>query len=437
MESLPVELLRLIFQFCDPDAVKALRASSANLAELGYEYLVPPVFRAFQWRDDIKRLHAIAGHERLRASIETVLIDLSQPFEISDCHATFLQGENADETDADLQDAWDRYRRIDASRKKVTPFDRQLDLLPDAFSMLPNLKHLKVTFNNATPDAQLLSRTLGLPVSRKLDRKLACSNLSGLIFAASSANLSSLEIDLLPMELFKVPQYRQHWFRHSPAVLANLNSLDVTVDFSEVVLPSAKFRAVNGFGHFLQFATNLERLSLGFHNYAAPHHKFAVWFHELVGKNFAFKRLTDLKLEGLSCDETDLRRFLERHGPTLKNLHLGGDRVAKHGGPVVGGIQLGRGTFRSLFTSLQNRLPNLERVLLSGHFECGMLDSNSHEKYNFRPVLKSDRGDAASGEQRGRPFYISADDGHEFERYLLRGGEYPGTPARSPSPQSA
>ncbi|KAI6512568.1 hypothetical protein MCOR10_009743 [Pyricularia oryzae] len=436
MDSLPVELVRLIFQFCDPDAVKALRECSPKLAELGYEYLVPPVFRSFSWRDDVKRLHAISGHDRLRRAIREVLIDFSHPFEISDCHASFLQTEGDDEPDTCLQSAWERYRQIEALRKSATPFDAQVDLLSEAFSRLPNLQDVRVTFNKTTPDAELLSCALGLPINRKLDRKQACSNLNALISAASQAHVSSLEIDRLPMELFKVPQHRQHWFRNSPAVLANLTRLDVIVDPSEVMLPSAKFRAINGFGHFLQFATNLEQLSLGFHNFASPQYKFAIWFQELVGSSFAFKKLTDLKLEGLSCDESDLRRFLERHGSTLKRLRLGGDWASKPGGPVVGGIQLGRGTFRSLFTSLQNRLPHLERVHLSGHFECGMLDPNSHEKYIFNPILRDD-GEDGSDEERGRTLYNSADDGLEFERYLLRGGEYPGTPARSPSPQSA
>ncbi len=78
MDALPVELLRLIYSYCDPESVPNLRAVSPTLAEVGYEYLLSPHFTSLNWRDDIDRLHCIALHERMRGSIKSINIFLGE-----------------------------------------------------------------------------------------------------------------------------------------------------------------------------------------------------------------------------------------------------------------------------------------------------------------------------------------------------------------------
>ncbi|KAL8400040.1 hypothetical protein RB594_000450 [Gaeumannomyces avenae] len=435
MESLPVELLRLIFQFCDPGAVRALRLCSGKLAEVGEEYLVDPVFRSLPWRDDVKRLHALSGHERLNTAIEALVINFAQMDEHNGRHTSYLQHfyQDPEECSALLHEAWHRYYQAEGCRQDIPAFSSQADLVQEAFARLPNLKDLRVTFTESPHDIESIRQAFRLPGCRKMDRKQACADLNVLISAVSAANLTSLEIDRLPLELFKVRHSRQHWFESAPA-LANLTRLNITLDSSEVQMPTTKFRAMNGLGHFLRYAPNIEHLGLGFHNYSRPREKYQVWFGELFGPEFVFGRLTDLKLEGIACDEEDLRSFLARHGPTLRRLRLGGDWVAKLYEPGLGGIHLGRGTFRSFFSSLSRGrlLPNLERLHLQGDFESGMLVSRFHEKYNFHPVTREDWEEIPDEIRRSR-IPRNTTDGLEFERFVLHGGEYPGTPTSTPS----
>lgn len=78
MDSLPVELLRLIYSYCDLESIPNLRAVSPTLADVGYEYLLSPRFTSLNWRFDIDRLHNIALHERLRGSIQSINIFLGE-----------------------------------------------------------------------------------------------------------------------------------------------------------------------------------------------------------------------------------------------------------------------------------------------------------------------------------------------------------------------
>jgi hypothetical protein len=78
MAALPVELLRLIYAYCDPPSVRALREANRTLADVGYEFLLPPTFRALNWRNDIDRLHSVALHDRLRSSIRSICIYLGE-----------------------------------------------------------------------------------------------------------------------------------------------------------------------------------------------------------------------------------------------------------------------------------------------------------------------------------------------------------------------
>lgn len=78
METLPVELLRLIFAYCDPPSVRSLREANRTLADVGYEYLLAPHLNIVTWRQDVDRLLSIALHERLKGSISSICIYLGE-----------------------------------------------------------------------------------------------------------------------------------------------------------------------------------------------------------------------------------------------------------------------------------------------------------------------------------------------------------------------
>ncbi|KAH8911465.1 hypothetical protein BR93DRAFT_342369 [Coniochaeta sp. PMI_546] len=420
MDSLPVELLRLIFEYCDTATVQHLRLASSTLATVGYDYLIPRQFTSVEWRDDVKRLHSIASHARLRSSIESITFNFAKVDEYSARHTSFFQHwlQEPEERNEILQDAWTRYYETEERGRGLPPFSSRGSLVEEAFKNLPKLKDLEITYTKCPYDIEVLKEVFQVRNCRKRDRVQACKNMNVIVSAIRHVRLSSLAIDQLPLELFKVADDRRHWFDCARS-FASLSHLDLIIDPPSNLLPQARFRAINGLGHVLQFSPNLTRLSLGFHNYHNPVAKFALRFEDLLA-DFTFEKLTDLKLEGISCAEYDLRSFLIRHSSTLERLRLGGRGLAKPYELSIGGIHLYEGTWRSFFSSLQGKLPRLERFHMEGDCEAGEMRTTSREVYNFHAVT-DDKWEHPTVARSLRKTI----DCLELERYLLRGGKYP------------
>jgi hypothetical protein len=316
------------------------------------------------------------------------------------------------------------FEKIASGRKQVGPLHLRADDLREAFSALPNLRDLEVTFARcpSTLDNEFLHEVFDWPNCRKLDRQETYQNLDAVMFALHGVKLSSFKVDRLPLEIFRMANHRSHWFTHAQS-FNSLSSLNLTLDPSGLQGPTSAFRAVNGLGRILQLATNLTHLKLAFHPYSSERSKFALSFRELLF-GFTYTQLTDLILEGVSCDEEDLKEFLARHGATLVRLRLGGRGLAKPFEASHGGIHLYEGTFRSLFTGLRAKLPNLERIHLEGIFDCEHQDLPTHETYNFYPLTDENWEDVP------KPRWVRSSRKTisclPFEQYVLRGGVYPG-----------
>ncbi|KAI0417392.1 hypothetical protein F5X98DRAFT_144804 [Xylaria grammica] len=426
MDVLPVELLRLIYSYCDPETVPNLRAVSPTLAEVGYEYLLPPHFTSLNWRDDIERLHQIALHDRLRGSITSINIFLGELSYGDACTTSWAQHFVAPPVErAELMaHARVEFEKIASGRKQVGPLHLRADDLREACSALPNLRDLEVSFTRypSTLNDKFVQEAFFYPNCRKMDRQETYQNLDAIMFALHGIQLSSFKVDRLPLEVFRMASHRSQWFTHAQS-FHSLSSLNLTLDPSGLQGPTSAFRAVNGLGRILHLATNLTHLKLAFHPYSSERSKFALSFRELLF-GFTYAQLTDLTLEGVSCDEEDLKEFLGRHGATLARLRLGGRGLAKPVEASHGGIHLYEGTFRSLFTGLRTKLPKLERMHLEGIFECEHQDLPTHETYNFYPLTDENWEDVTKpGWVRSSRNTISC---LPFEQYVLRGGAYPG-----------
>ncbi|KAJ2984743.1 hypothetical protein NUW58_g5899 [Xylaria curta] len=426
MDTLPVELLRLIYSYCDFESVPSLRAVSRTLATVGYEYLLPPHFTALNWRYDIDRLHNIALNEHLRGSVQSINIFLGELSYYDAWSTSWAQHFVAPpEERAELMaDARVEFERIASGRKKVGPLHLRADDLREACSALPNLRDLEVSFAQcpSTLNNRFIQEAFFWPNCRKLDRQETYQNLDAIMFALHGVKLSSFKVDRLPLEIFRLTNHRSHWFTHAQS-FNSLTSLNLTLDPSGLRGPTSAFRAVNGLGRILQLATNVTHLKLAFHPYSSEHSRFALCFGELLFNSFTYTRLTDLILEGVSCDEEDLKEFLGRHGATLMRLRLGGRGLAKPFEASHGGIHLYEGTFRSLFTGLRTRLPKLERMHLEGIFDCEHQDLPTHETYNFYPLTDENWEDVPKpGWVRSSRRTISC---LPFEQYVLHGGFYP------------
>ncbi|CAJ2502009.1 Uu.00g048620.m01.CDS01 [Anthostomella pinea] len=428
MDTLPVELLRLIYTHCEPESVRSLRGVSVKLADIGYDYLLSPQFTSVSWRNDIDRLHCIALHERLRGSITSICIFLGDLNFYDAGHSFWYDPSQHFVAPPEVRNelmgnARREFDRIEQGRMKVGPFHLRADDLREACSALPNLKDLEVSFTRCPLKNQILQDVFDWPnCRRKLERPETYSNLDAIISALHGIRLNSFKVDRLPLEVFRLPGHRTHWFTHAQS-FDSLSTLDLTLDPSGLQGPSSSFKAVNGLGRMLQLATQLRKLKLAFHPYTSEHSKFALSFRELLF-GFTYKQLTDLALEGVSCDEDDLKEFLGRHGDTLLRLRLGGRGLAKPFEVSLGGVHLWEGTFKSLFRGLRVKLPKLERLHLEGIFECEHQDLPSHEAYNFYPLTNDDWEDVP------RPRWVRTSrktiNCLPFEQYVLCGGVYPG-----------
>jgi len=421
MELLPLELLRLIFECCDAVSIRTLRRVSSRLADVGYEYLLPAHFEVVEWRDDIQTLHSVAAHGRLRDSIRSVTFNFSKVDEYNARHASFFQHwlQDPEERNAILQDAWIRYYELEERARSLPPFHARSALIEESFKRLPNLKELEITFTKCPYDIEVLRDVFLVRNCRRRDRTQACKNMNAIVSAIRHVRLSSLSIDQLPLEIFRLADDRRHWFDCARS-FASLSRLDLVLDPPKGLLPQASARAINGLGHVLQFSPNLTHLYLGVHTYHAPLEKFRLSFEALLG-DFTYEKLTDLKLEGLTLAEDDLRAFLVRHGKTLERLRLGGRGLAKPHELSIGGVHLHRGTFRSLFSSLQGKLPVLKRFHLEGDMEAGDIMTSSRELYKFHAITDDNWAEVASRYFTPRKTI----DCLALEKYLLKGGPYP------------
>ncbi|KAK4108481.1 hypothetical protein N656DRAFT_792560 [Canariomyces notabilis] len=430
MDFLPIELVRLVFDNCDPPSIRALRLASGRFADVGYEYLLQPHFNAVEWRDDIKRLRSIAGHDRLRGSIRSITFNFSKVDEYNARHTTFFQHwlQEPEERSSLLQDAWLRYYELEEKTRRLPPFHSRSALVEESFKRLPNLKDLEITLTKCPYDIEILKEVFEVRNCRKRDRDQVCKNMNAIVSAIRHVRLSSLSIDQLPLEIFRLADDRRHWFDCARS-FASLSRLNLVLDPPRNLFPSARFRSINGLGHVLQFSVNLTHLSLAFHTYHAPLEKFQLSFKELFCGDFTYEKLTDLKLEGISCAEEDLRSFLVGHGKTLERLRLGGRGLAKPYEMSIGGVHLHKGSFRSLFTSLHGKLPKLSRFHMEGDAEAGDYMAASREVYHFRPVADDNWAPIAAAASRRRSVpgspCVKTVDCLGLERFLVNGGKYP------------
>ncbi|KAH7626139.1 hypothetical protein B0T09DRAFT_50353 [Sordaria sp. MPI-SDFR-AT-0083] len=430
MDTLPAELLRLIFDNCDPPSVRALRLTSGRLADVGYDYLLPPSFRAVEWKDDVQRLHSIAHHDRLNRSINSITFNFSKAEEYSTIRPDSFFPE---ERSILLQDVFQHYKQEGKSHN-LPAFHTRSTLVEESFKRLPNLKDLEITYTKCPYDnMQALKDVLLVRNPRKRDtasRAQACKNMNAIISAVRHVSLSSLTIDQLPLEIFRLPDDRRHWFDCCASSFSSLSKLDLTIDPPANLMPQSRFKAINGLGHVLQLSPNLTHLSLSFHTYHAPRSKFGFSFRALL-QDFTFAKLTSLKLEGVSCSEEDLRSFLLRHAKTLERLRLGGRGLAKPYELSIGGVHLHEGSFKSLFASLQGKLPKLQRLHLEGDLEAGDIRTGARERETFKFHASVDENwedVEGEGDGLGRRVVMQPGktmDSSALERYLIHGGPFP------------
>ncbi|KAK0665134.1 hypothetical protein QBC41DRAFT_17052 [Cercophora samala] len=449
MDLLPVELVRIVYQYCDLPTVRALRLVSTKLADIGYDYLLPDHLTAVEWRDDVQRLHSIARHDRLRGKPRSLVfhlarIDVGRAQETISLHQWLRHREGHDF----VQEAWTSYHKLEERAALVAPLHTRQPMLEASLKLLPNLEVLDINFTKNPYGIAFFDEVFQHHHCRKHDRIRASKDLDSILSALPHTRLQSLSIDQVPLELFRHADTRQRWLDCAPT-FAGLSRLDLVLDVPRQMGPASRSRAINGLARVLQSASNITHLRLAFHTYHAPAEKFELSFRALFADDFTYKKLTDLKLEGISCSEEDLKSFLLRHSPTLERLRLGGRGLAKPLELSIGGIHLHNGRWRSLFAGLKENLGALQRFHLEGDIESGDAFTRTREVWDFLPVVSDDwntvhQEDEFEGwyKKSGPPRCKENFDSLGLERFLIAGGPWPmfikyGNTSAYPSPYSS
>ncbi|KAK4661009.1 hypothetical protein QC762_123980 [Podospora pseudocomata] len=448
MDLLPIELVRIVYQYCDLPTVTALRLASRKFADIGYDYLLLDHFAVVEWRDDVQRLHSIARHDRLLGKPRSLVfhlakVDVGRAQETTSLHQWLRRREGHDF----IQEGWSRYHKLEERATLVAPLHTRQSMLEATLKRLPNLEVVDINFTKNPYGIDLFDQVFSYHHCRKQDRLRASKDLDAILSALPHARLQSLSIDQVPLELFRHPDARQRWF-DCAQTFAGLSRLDLVLDIPRQMGPASRSRAINGLGRVLQSANNVTHLRLAFHTYHAPAEKFELSFRALFAGDFTYKRLTDLKLEGISCSEEDLKSFLLRHSPTLERLRLGGRGLAKPLELSIGGIHLHNGRWRSLFTGLKEKLTALQRFHLEGDIESGDAYTRTREVWDFLPVVSDDwntvhQEDGFEGWYKKSASRCKENfDSLGLERFLISGGPWPmfikyGNTSAYPSPYSS
>ncbi len=195
MDSLPVELLQLIFEYCDPESVRCLRLLTRTLADVGYDYLLPPLFTAFQWRDDVARLRSIAAHNRLRSSIQAITFNFTEVHEENARKTAYFQScmQDRGQQASLLAETWRSYDVLEGRRKTVRPMMARDPMeVAAALRPLTKLRHVAVTFQDAPfHGLALLRQTLTVHNCTKMNHGAAIKSLNVLMEALQQASASS------------------------------------------------------------------------------------------------------------------------------------------------------------------------------------------------------------------------------------------------------
>ncbi|KAK0712265.1 hypothetical protein B0T21DRAFT_75703 [Apiosordaria backusii] len=432
MDLLPVELVRIVYQYCDPPTVRALRLVSAKYADIGYDYLLPDHFTAVEWKDDVQRLHSIARHDRLCGRPRALVFHLAKVDVERHREAILLHQWLKDREGHDLvPEAWSNYHKLEERATLVGPLHTRQSMLEAAFKRLPNLEVLDINFTKNPYGIEFFDEIFRHYYCRKQDRIRASKDLNSILSALPHVHLESFSIDQVPLELFRQADTRQRWF-DCAQTFASLSRLDLVLDVPRQMGPASRSRAINGLGRVLQSASNITHLRLAFHTYHSPAEKFELSFRALFAGDFTYKKLTDLKLEGISCSEEDLKSFLLRHSPTLERLRLGGRGLAKPFELSIGGIHLHNGRWRSLFAGLKENLVALQRFHLEGDIESGDAYTRTREVWDFLPMVSDDwntihhEDDFVGWHKKpGPPRCKETFDSLGLEKFLISGGPWP------------
>ncbi|KAH6673742.1 hypothetical protein B0J14DRAFT_654399 [Halenospora varia] len=390
MDELPVELRRGILRNLELRDIKSIRRASRLWSKLGEEYLLSPHFHSLPHRPDLDRLEAISESPKFRDQIRSLTFNHSEVNEYHARHNIYFLN-YMQQTDARVEAQykfWEQYTILRSLKEVYLPAYSDTDRLSRILKYLNNVRDIEVTVMTCPfmddDDPELLRDIWNIPSTRLLPRVSTTERFTNLLIAVSSnlsvITLNSLKHDRLPFEFFS---QKPMLIDQLSSVFPTLTSLDLAVDYSDMPNNLHYAKGFHNLFQFLRTPTALYTLSLSF--LGRRKLDISPLFSSFEEYGYSFPCLESLTLQGISACEKELGNFIIRQ-ESLKHLQLGGVGLKNRHQPANGGILLMKGTFRTLFERIKNKL-FLESFLVQGD----LVGSESGERWILEePVLEED-----------------------------------------------
>ena len=259
-------------------------------------------------------------------------------------------------------ETWTAYNGFKALKSQYLPNCCAEPRLTSIFRSLPNLKSLNVTLMTSpfsNQDADFLGEIWKIPSTRLLPRVATTERFTAILSSLSSSPLQSLSHDRLPFEFFAQKPPLITTFARA---FRTLTSLNLTLDYSDMPNKLHTIPAFENLSTCLRNAIDLRSFSLTMlGRRKSPISALVISLHL---HDFSFPHLHTLKLEGVSCTQSELSTFLTAQN-SLKVLQLGGEGLRNKHQPVNGGVHLLEGSFSELFRTVKKGL-ELEKFGIMG-----------------------------------------------------------------------
>lgn len=282
-------------------------------------------------------------------------------------------------TEEDVQKkklALQQYREMYAHQEQLLSNGTDLDSLERAVGLLPNLRSLDYVHDNHRATLIIDQGSARPPVARSLASVVGC-------LLRGKATIRDLKIEVdnrignqiltLVNEIHRARLLGNDlvgWTRFLP----NLTSLSLSVNANKEDYEAGESGLLGTYARLCEQATGLRSLTIFTRDYS--------WTEEadIGGKFFfirylSFPHLVSLTLHGdLHIEPTDLMRFFDRNGSTLRHLQF-----------FQTGLYPGAGSWPEMFNHLRYALTALETIELDFLREKYSLGPNEEESLVFSP----------------------------------------------------
>ncbi|KAG0649071.1 hypothetical protein D0Z07_4351 [Hyphodiscus hymeniophilus] len=351
MDTLPTELRQQILIHCPTPTLQSLRLTSKLWASLGFEYLISTTFTSLPHRPSFAHLLAIS-RTSLSQKLKSLFLNLG---ELNEYHARhnsyFLQYmRDPDERLAAQESSWGSYAWFRDEKERYMPLACASELLNPALKNIPSLRRVEVSLTTCPfpeiEETELLRQIWQIPSTRLLPRVATTERFTNLCLAiaGSPSRVEELSHDRLPLEFFAQKAITVSLIS---TVFLSLTRLSLVLDYSDMPNNLHSSQAFQNLSHCLRSASNMESLSLSFQGRQKT--DITPFFASLAERDHVFEKLSDVKFEGVRCNEKDLVDFLSRNKRSLKNVQLGGPGLKAPHQKANGGLTLSEGSWKSVF----------------------------------------------------------------------------------------